>query len=91
MTPALEDEMAERAEDLFDAATEMMIGGESEEGSVVVAQHMMGFINALLVAVQNAGLEHDVAKLFPAAEKTQRNADAFAQAGYPNIARLCFK
>lgn len=62
-----------------------------EEHKALMAVAMIAFVNSFMTLVQKAGLEDDIALLFPWQGKTQDTADAFDRAYAPNIARLCLK
>jgi hypothetical protein len=92
--PALEEELAEQAMNLIEAAfaaDEHADDTDSEEYNALAAACSIAFVNAFLEMFQRAGLEDHVAQFFPKQEKTIANAIAFDAANAPNVARLCLK
>lgn len=92
--PALEQELAEQAMNLIEAAFvagELADEEDGEEMNAVTAACAIAFVNAFLEMFQRAGLEDHIAQFFPKNEKTQANADSFTGMNAPNIARLCLK
>lgn len=86
--PALEDELAEYAVSLMQAA---MAAGDADDeaATAMTAACAIAFVNAFVGLIEKAGLEDRMAHLFPQRERTPANADAFNAINAPHIARLC--
>lgn len=88
--PELEDELATYAINLMEAA---MAAGDAEDeaSTAMTAACAIAFVNAFVGLIEKAGLEDEMAKLFPQNERTYDNAKAFNNMQAPHIARLCLK
>ena len=88
--PELEDELAEYAIALMEAA--MAAGDAEDEASMsMTAARAIAFVNAFVGLIEKAGLEDEMAQFFPQNERTYENAKAFNNMQAPHIARLCLK
>jgi hypothetical protein len=86
--PDLEDELAGYAVSLMEAA---MAAGDTDDeaATAMTAACAIAFVNAFAGLIEKAGLENEMAPLFPQHERTQANVDAFNKINAPHIARLC--
>lgn len=88
--PALSAQLTDLAIALMDTA--MAMGDTDDEAATALtAACAIAFVNAFAGLIEKAGMEDDIAPLFPAAARTPENAASFAAMNAPHIARLCLK
>jgi hypothetical protein len=92
MTPADE----KRLQDIEETATAKMFGKlltaqNKEDVDHFIAENVLAYADEICALFIRAAVDADLADAFPAAEKTEANAQALRDRNAPNVAILCLK